>query len=418
VTSMNEMFRGCTNLTSVDVSGFNTGNVTYMEYMFSGCTNLTNLDLSNFDLSSLKEAMDFLTTSSESALTSIYTPRNCPIYISLPKNPNESWRDGNGKEYLNLPQNREDSILLLRGDHTVEIVEKIIVHKSKTVYGCGDTINTDDLDVMYYAKDGTVKKVSDYTTNASKIDMTTPGDKTLTITYIPENGSEAQALKVDVKLTVTNANVKISGIYINNSIYSKTPVIYRGTAKVISKTNNKDLTNEVTLTYTYSGIQEDGSLYAESQTAPINAGSYKLTVAVVAQEGQNYAGSAEYPFHITKAPITLTARSMELKIGADLPKAEDYQYDLTGLLEGDSLLKVGHADVLRTGGDADTLAVDDQQGDGLLGDPYLKFFCSISCHIVSSSCFILCRRWRLTTQWHICIGKAIHQSQRKIGLSD
>lgn len=234
----------------------------------------------------------------------------------------------------------EDSILLLRGDHTVEIVEKITVRKAQTVYCCGDTINTDDLEVMYYAKDGTVKKVSDFTTNASEIDMTTPGDdKILTITYIPENGNEAQALKAEVKLTVTHANIKISGIEIKDSVYSKTPVSYTGTAKVTSETDNKDLTNEVTLTYTYSGTQEDGSLYAESQTAPINVGSYKLTVAVVAQEGQNYAGSAEYPFHITKAPITLTARSMELKIGADLPKAEDYQYDLTGLLEGDSLLK-------------------------------------------------------------------------------
>ena len=39
---------GCKNLTSLDVSGFNTDNVTNMREMFDGCENLTSLDLSGF----------------------------------------------------------------------------------------------------------------------------------------------------------------------------------------------------------------------------------------------------------------------------------------------------------------------------------------------------------------------------------
>ena len=46
---MSFMFSGCGNFTSLDVSNFNTANVTYMHCMFSGCGNLTSLDLSNFD---------------------------------------------------------------------------------------------------------------------------------------------------------------------------------------------------------------------------------------------------------------------------------------------------------------------------------------------------------------------------------
>ena len=46
---MSFMFGGCGNFTSLDVSNFNTANVTYMHYMFSGCGNLTSLDVSNFD---------------------------------------------------------------------------------------------------------------------------------------------------------------------------------------------------------------------------------------------------------------------------------------------------------------------------------------------------------------------------------
>ena len=43
------MFQGCINLTSLEVSNFDTQNVTNMGGMFNGCINLTSLDLSNFD---------------------------------------------------------------------------------------------------------------------------------------------------------------------------------------------------------------------------------------------------------------------------------------------------------------------------------------------------------------------------------
>ncbi len=44
---MSSMFFGCSSLTSLDLSSFNTANVTYMSIMFSGCSNLTNLDFRN-----------------------------------------------------------------------------------------------------------------------------------------------------------------------------------------------------------------------------------------------------------------------------------------------------------------------------------------------------------------------------------
>lgn len=49
VTNMSLMFEGCENLTSVDFSNFDTYNVTDMSSMFSGCINVVNLDLSNFN---------------------------------------------------------------------------------------------------------------------------------------------------------------------------------------------------------------------------------------------------------------------------------------------------------------------------------------------------------------------------------
>ena len=42
------MFLNCENLTSLDVSGFNTENVTDMSVMFHDCHNLTSLNVNGF----------------------------------------------------------------------------------------------------------------------------------------------------------------------------------------------------------------------------------------------------------------------------------------------------------------------------------------------------------------------------------
>ena len=49
VTNMASMFEGCTSLTSLDVTGFNTDNVTDMSRLFYGCSGLTNLDVTGFN---------------------------------------------------------------------------------------------------------------------------------------------------------------------------------------------------------------------------------------------------------------------------------------------------------------------------------------------------------------------------------
>ena len=47
------MFSNCISLTSLDVSRWNTSNVTNMSQMFASCIGLTSLDLSNFDTSNV-----------------------------------------------------------------------------------------------------------------------------------------------------------------------------------------------------------------------------------------------------------------------------------------------------------------------------------------------------------------------------
>jgi len=48
-TDLSEMFKGCSSLTSLDLSGLNTENVTDMSHMFEDCSSLTGLDLSGLN---------------------------------------------------------------------------------------------------------------------------------------------------------------------------------------------------------------------------------------------------------------------------------------------------------------------------------------------------------------------------------
>lgn len=54
-TSMDYMFSGCSSLTSLNVSSFNTSNVKSMRGMFAGCESLTQLSLDNFDTRSVQD---------------------------------------------------------------------------------------------------------------------------------------------------------------------------------------------------------------------------------------------------------------------------------------------------------------------------------------------------------------------------
>ena len=54
VTNMNNMFSNCNSLTTLDVSNWDTSNVTDMSYMFYQCNDLVTLDVSNWDTSNVK----------------------------------------------------------------------------------------------------------------------------------------------------------------------------------------------------------------------------------------------------------------------------------------------------------------------------------------------------------------------------
>ena len=72
-SNVSYMFAWCTSLTSVDLTGLDTSNVTEMQGMFYECPSLTTLDLSGFDTSNVTKMYDmFADYYYGSSLTTIY----------------------------------------------------------------------------------------------------------------------------------------------------------------------------------------------------------------------------------------------------------------------------------------------------------------------------------------------------------
>lgn len=334
VTDMRSMFSYCNNLTSLDLGSFDTSQVTSMEGMFRECQSLTVLDLSGFDLSNIVESGygEPLHIWECELLNTIYTPRNFPDGISVDL-PDGTWYQPDGTVITELPH-LDHSIIITKDKVPSAADPHITAAKRKTVYKCGDRLDINDLMVRYYDSDGKVIYVTDYTTNADQIDMSTPGTKSLVVTY---NG-----LTATVELSVSGTSdakerVEISGIRVQDSIYSGRVVAYGGTANVRTSAGT-DVTDKVALTYTYSGKMADGSSYPASGNAPANAGQYTLKVAV-SGEDSNYTGSVEYPFAIRPAPVVISVQDCIYTVGEAQIVPDSYEFEITGLLNGDKLTK-------------------------------------------------------------------------------
>ena len=65
VTNMSSMFGRCGSLQNLDLSNFDTSNVVDMQYLFIGCSNLKNLDLSNFNTSNVTDMSYMFSHSSD-----------------------------------------------------------------------------------------------------------------------------------------------------------------------------------------------------------------------------------------------------------------------------------------------------------------------------------------------------------------
>ena len=78
------------------------------------------------------------------------------------------------------------------------------VLKTTRLYTAGEELNDDDIRISVNTDDGKTETVTEYTTNADEIDMSTTGTKTLKVSY-EYNGEQ---LEGSVTITVVDADYR------------------------------------------------------------------------------------------------------------------------------------------------------------------------------------------------------------------
>lgn len=335
VKNLAYMFYHCEKLTSLNMSGFNAVAVENMNNTFFYCNSLTMLDLSCFDLSN--DPYDVYSLFNYTPeLTTIYTPKNLNIRVNLPMKSSEVWYQVDGSSITYLPQQLNYSIVIERNQKP-KVTAGLTAQKTKTVYVCGETINTDDITLIRFSDNGVVETITDFTTNAAEIDVTTPGKRELVITYIdpktmtnknPEGVKETTTIELSITLALTQENVTItlpdeSGISYNGYAQKPLPIV---TVHIEGK-------DEVDETESILALNTDYTLSYENN---INAG--ENAVVIVTGTGV-YSGTAKKDFTINRANLIITASDLFIELGDSLPKSTDYTYRVDGLAAGDELIK-------------------------------------------------------------------------------
>jgi len=106
--------------------------------------------------------------------------------------------------------------------------------------------------------------------------------------------------------------LEVGGITISDKTYDAATISRSGTPTV-----NGDPGHALVGSLQFRYESTDGGTY-NSTIPPANAGSYRLIVSI-RDDNPNFAGSAVYPFTITKAALTVTADSFNIIVGGAVP---------------------------------------------------------------------------------------------------
>jgi len=150
---------------------------------------------------------------------------------------------------------------------------------------------------------------------------------TVTIGFNSSNYDIADAT-VTVK-TAEKTSVSISADMLG-CVYNGQPPTYRNS--VLTKNTDHSEVSGITPQPSYEGV--DGTIYGPSSTAPINAGTYKLTLSVP-DDNILYTGSQVFSFTIEKRQITVRADEKSMDYGGTMPA---FTYTIDGQIAGETAL--------------------------------------------------------------------------------
>lgn len=259
VTDMSYMFSGCSGLTSLDISNFNTSSVTAMSYMFTDCANLKSLQLSNkFKIPTSNVGSMFNSTSN---LKSIILVDSTPLASQFTSVKNQL----DGKTFY-VPSKAAETAYesSWAADFTADRIKPIL-----ELVGGATVISND-----YYSEKGCTvagfSSTSDYSVYGYKVNKNSTVDESISGTYsiryiLTRTYKDAGTTKTVALMDVTR-EVTVIGIDITppkGSITIRNSVMQDGIAKV----TDPNIIMEVTATDDVSNANEI-SIYVSVDEMP------------------------------------------------------------------------------------------------------------------------------------------------------
>ena len=256
VTSMRNMFDGCSSLTSLDVTNFNTAKVTDMRYMFCGCSKLTSLDVTNFNSENVTN-MSFM-FSGCSTLTTIYV--NDKFVIDKVTNGSYMFENcTNLKDYA--PSKKDHNYANYKTGYFTKLVGK---NGDEKIGAAGETLATDNL-ALDDNKDFVAYEP--FAAKAASYSRTMNAGTTWATLCLPFEVSLAnQNFRAFKLLSADDAAETVELEEIETSIAAGTPVIIKmkdGATKLSISEADKEIANEVKTAETADANYKLQGLYTQ-----------------------------------------------------------------------------------------------------------------------------------------------------------
>ena len=262
VTSMPSMFNGATNLKTLNVSNFNTEKVNNMGHMFANCPNLTSLDLSSFNTKGVEYVDNIFKNCSN--LTTIYASENFAFGSGL-KNGADMFlgcdklkgfieynknTDKNNSEFANYKTGYFTNLVGKNGDEKIGAVGEILTAENLTL--------NDDKDFVAYEP---------FAAKAASYSRTMNAGTTWATLCLPFEVSLAnQNFRAFKLLSADDVAETVELEEIETSIAAGTPVIIKmkdGATKLNFTVADKEIANEVKTAETANGNYQLQGLYTQ-----------------------------------------------------------------------------------------------------------------------------------------------------------
>ena len=256
VTNMSYMFYNCKALTSLDVTNFNSENVTNMNWMFYNCSKLTSLDVTNFNTENVTN-MSFM-FSGCSTLTTIYV--NDKFVIDKVTNGSYMFENcTNLKDYA--PSKKDHNYANYKTGYFTKLVGK---NGDEKIGAAGETLATDNLTLDdnkdFVAYEPFAAKAVSYSRKMKE------GTTWATLCLPFEVSLADKNFRAFKLLSADNVTETVELEEIKTSIAAGTPVIIKmneGATKLSISEADKEIANEVKTAETSNGNYQLQGLYTQ-----------------------------------------------------------------------------------------------------------------------------------------------------------